>query len=267
MAKCSYCGREIDHIPFKCNYCGLTFCREHRLPSAHGCKGVEKWRSGAKPSKPVKARVHALKGAEPKKRDGKLLQAYLLAVCLASFLIVFIGPMLSEPNPSTSLEVDYMQLLLSRALTPESIGEVKDVAMRLRAGGPYADALNVLRFVDERLEPGFSNVSPKTPMNILMSGRGTCLERAIAINGLLLAMGYRNAYFIVFKGPPNHIAAALSINGTIYVIDLDKPMSLTAYIHEYSKHFGGAVSEYKLYKVTYNEESVEVKLVGVSVPR
>ena len=36
--KCDFCGKEED-LPFTCNYCGGTFCGEHRLPEAHACKG------------------------------------------------------------------------------------------------------------------------------------------------------------------------------------------------------------------------------------
>jgi Zn-dependent protease len=36
--KCDFCGREED-LPFTCNYCGGTFCAEHRLPEAHACRG------------------------------------------------------------------------------------------------------------------------------------------------------------------------------------------------------------------------------------
>jgi Zn-dependent protease len=36
--KCDFCGRDED-LPFTCNYCGGTFCGEHRLPEAHACKG------------------------------------------------------------------------------------------------------------------------------------------------------------------------------------------------------------------------------------
>jgi Zn-dependent protease len=36
--KCDFCGREED-LPFTCNYCGGTFCGEHRLPEAHACTG------------------------------------------------------------------------------------------------------------------------------------------------------------------------------------------------------------------------------------
>ncbi|MDA4118645.1 MAG: site-2 protease family protein [Thaumarchaeota archaeon] len=36
--KCDYCGADED-LPFTCNYCGGTFCGEHRLPEAHRCTG------------------------------------------------------------------------------------------------------------------------------------------------------------------------------------------------------------------------------------
>jgi Zn-dependent protease len=36
--KCDFCGRDED-LPFTCNYCGGTFCGEHRLPESHACKG------------------------------------------------------------------------------------------------------------------------------------------------------------------------------------------------------------------------------------
>jgi Zn-dependent protease len=36
--KCQFCGKE-EPLPFACNYCGGTFCSEHRLPEAHQCTG------------------------------------------------------------------------------------------------------------------------------------------------------------------------------------------------------------------------------------
>lgn len=36
--KCDYCGKE-EALPFVCNYCGGTFCSEHRLPESHQCSG------------------------------------------------------------------------------------------------------------------------------------------------------------------------------------------------------------------------------------
>ncbi len=35
---CEFCGRE-EALPFVCNYCGGSFCADHRLPEAHQCKG------------------------------------------------------------------------------------------------------------------------------------------------------------------------------------------------------------------------------------
>ncbi len=40
MAKCDYCDEEV-FMPYKCGYCGGTFCPKHRLPENHECEGLE----------------------------------------------------------------------------------------------------------------------------------------------------------------------------------------------------------------------------------
>ncbi|MBD3214988.1 MAG: hypothetical protein GF311_20420 [Candidatus Lokiarchaeota archaeon] len=37
MTKCFYCKNQIEKIPFRCKYCGMVFCRKHRLPENHKC--------------------------------------------------------------------------------------------------------------------------------------------------------------------------------------------------------------------------------------
>ncbi|MFX0058032.1 MAG: AN1-type zinc finger domain-containing protein, partial [Candidatus Heimdallarchaeota archaeon] len=37
MTFCEQCGVEIGYLPFKCKYCGGTFCKKHRLPENHQC--------------------------------------------------------------------------------------------------------------------------------------------------------------------------------------------------------------------------------------
>ena len=39
MAKCEYCGAEIE-LPFECNYCGKYFCEAHRLLENHDCSNA-----------------------------------------------------------------------------------------------------------------------------------------------------------------------------------------------------------------------------------
>jgi len=36
LALCYICGKEVD-LPFRCSYCNLSFCDEHRLPENHNC--------------------------------------------------------------------------------------------------------------------------------------------------------------------------------------------------------------------------------------
>lgn len=37
MPFCEFCGEEIGYLPFKCKYCGGTYCKKHRLPENHDC--------------------------------------------------------------------------------------------------------------------------------------------------------------------------------------------------------------------------------------
>ncbi len=39
---CDVCGKR-EFLPYKCKYCGGTFCSEHRLPENHNCPGLEYW--------------------------------------------------------------------------------------------------------------------------------------------------------------------------------------------------------------------------------
>lgn len=50
MARCSQCGKEIS-MPFRCKFCGETFCSEHRLPENHECSGLEDYKRKAKQEK------------------------------------------------------------------------------------------------------------------------------------------------------------------------------------------------------------------------
>jgi len=38
--ECWICGKR-ETIPYKCRYCGKTYCAEHRLPEQHGCAGFD----------------------------------------------------------------------------------------------------------------------------------------------------------------------------------------------------------------------------------
>lgn len=40
MVDCDYCGKKIQGFPFKCRYCGGTFCQDHHLPEEHDCARI-----------------------------------------------------------------------------------------------------------------------------------------------------------------------------------------------------------------------------------
>lgn len=39
--ECWICGKQ-EAMPYKCRYCGKTYCADHRLPEQHGCAGFDK---------------------------------------------------------------------------------------------------------------------------------------------------------------------------------------------------------------------------------
>ena len=38
---CSFCKKRLAAMPFKCKFCALEFCGEHRLPEDHSCLGLQ----------------------------------------------------------------------------------------------------------------------------------------------------------------------------------------------------------------------------------
>ncbi len=42
MAKCDRCD-DYENMPYRCRYCGGTFCGDHRLPENHDCPGLDEW--------------------------------------------------------------------------------------------------------------------------------------------------------------------------------------------------------------------------------
>jgi hypothetical protein len=37
MNKCYFCKNQLKDLPYKCKFCGMKFCKEHRLPENHNC--------------------------------------------------------------------------------------------------------------------------------------------------------------------------------------------------------------------------------------
>lgn len=37
MNKCYFCKNHLINLPYRCKFCGMIFCREHRLPENHNC--------------------------------------------------------------------------------------------------------------------------------------------------------------------------------------------------------------------------------------
>jgi membrane associated rhomboid family serine protease len=88
--RCDFCGK-YEMLPFKCKYCGGTYCTTHRLPEYHECPGLRMMKNGTwKP--PVQSR----KSSQPSARKRRLpkiklpAQGYYAYMIIVACIIVFI---------------------------------------------------------------------------------------------------------------------------------------------------------------------------------
>ena len=66
MNKCDICGKK-EVLPYKCSYCGGTFCSDHRLPEQHDCTfDSEYWNVPVKVKKEEKSRKPKVSLPSPK---------------------------------------------------------------------------------------------------------------------------------------------------------------------------------------------------------
>jgi len=98
---CSVCGKK-EMLPYKCKFCGWTYCSEHRLPENHECPGLETLKTQARDSgrivynpepEPVSKRNIGIPGlsrrikspyAIPVSRNYSL---YIIITCVAVFFL------------------------------------------------------------------------------------------------------------------------------------------------------------------------------------
>jgi membrane associated rhomboid family serine protease len=67
MPGCNYkdCKESINYLPFKCKYCGRTFCTKHRLPENHDCDGIKGSKESPLPISPISS----IKNSSPSEPD------------------------------------------------------------------------------------------------------------------------------------------------------------------------------------------------------
>ncbi|MFH1820896.1 MAG: rhomboid family intramembrane serine protease [Methanobacteriota archaeon] len=111
MAVCDVCGEEVA-LPFKCSYCGGTFCAEHRLPENHRCEKAEESKTSVserhreapyvpdseEPSQPMKIRYDIRISGPPGKprKSGFSLLPRVSMLILAAIFVVFVVQFLAQ---------------------------------------------------------------------------------------------------------------------------------------------------------------------------
>jgi hypothetical protein len=95
--ECDYCHKISDELPYRCKFCGETFCSDHRLPENHECIGLEKYKDVkqeefkedvVKAAKEYDIRTKAYAG---KKLDARKLALYIVILVILAFLAYYIA--------------------------------------------------------------------------------------------------------------------------------------------------------------------------------
>lgn len=101
---CSICGKK-EMLPYKCKYCGWTYCSEHRLPENHNCPGLEKLKTQVRESgrimyqpeqKTTKKHTIGLPGLWHRERSpyavpiSRNYSLYLIMLCVVTYFLQLI---------------------------------------------------------------------------------------------------------------------------------------------------------------------------------
>lgn len=113
MARCALCGQE-EALPFRCNYCGESFCGNHRLPETHFCPN--RWMAVSPSQKREQEQAQARPGrgirslAFTKARERGYIEALHLLAAWATLTLAFalrlsLGSLSARALPLTLLAV------------------------------------------------------------------------------------------------------------------------------------------------------------------
>ena len=98
---CSVCGKK-EMLPYKCKFCGWTYCSEHRLPENHDCTGLEILKTQVRGSgkimyqpvsEPISKRSMSIPGLGSRSRSpyaipvSRNYSLYIIMVCVAAFFL------------------------------------------------------------------------------------------------------------------------------------------------------------------------------------
>jgi len=98
--ECGYCHKVSNELPYKCKFCGGTFCSDHRLPENHECIGLESYKDvkheefkedvvKAAKEYDARAKVYAQRGL-----DARKIALYIVILIIIAFIIYYIAKFL-----------------------------------------------------------------------------------------------------------------------------------------------------------------------------
>jgi len=94
--ECSCCHKVSNELPYKCKFCGGTFCSDHRLPENHECLGLEKFKDVKHDEfkedvvKAAKEYDSKVKAYERRGLDNRNVAMYIVILVILAFIAYYI---------------------------------------------------------------------------------------------------------------------------------------------------------------------------------
>ena len=213
---CQICGK-VEPLPYRCRYCGGTFCSEHRLPENHNCPEI--WLARPPVERWSEARKERRVDYVPIERGGGFHLARLSSTeakhfALASLLVLFVGLSLAGWRND-------VRVMFGTALVFLASFMLHEVAHRIaaRRRGLWAEF---------RLEPYgalLTAISVVSPLKIIAPGAvfivgsaGVDVIGRVALSGPLTNLVLIGVFYLALMlTPPNLSWLALILGYGIYV--------------------------------------------------
>ncbi len=214
--ECGICGKE-EALPFKCAYCGGTFCSDHRLPENHSCPEIRlanppttRW-SRTRREKYKTRYIPVRRGFKPSFPPGSTETRHL---ALSSALVLLVGLSVAGWRGSPAFLLGVAVIFLASFLLHE-----------------FAHKLTALRnglWAEFRIEPYgalLTAISILTPLKIIAPGAvlvvgsaGIDLIGRVAASGPLSNLTLIGVLYLSYLAlPPGLFEAAALIRYGIYV--------------------------------------------------
>ncbi|KAK6204923.1 uncharacterized protein RJT21DRAFT_4325 [Scheffersomyces amazonensis] len=189
---CFFC-QQLDFLPFQCEYCGETYCSNHRNVEIHKCKGIDKFRNQSPPRSPSPTNSNSLpssktlfpdRQAHKRQLDASLIESQNKPRTLLQETQFRVGDVAKKtPNAFKKLQ-KFLQFQKTKTLKSSSSNKIVDLSLLKKSAKgdtkiPTADKVYVWCLFLNYNEDQFNKVNVDKDRKPLYVSKNWVIGRAL----------------------------------------------------------------------------------------